>query len=124
MRHLAIAALLALTSAGCDTFTNRAAVHVRFRNATPWVVTAVSLTSPGNTLRADRLALGEESRYERQDGAYPYGALSMLANDVTRRVIPIDYDGERSLPAGDYTYVILYAPTVPDSVSLTLQRDR
>lgn len=124
MRSLAIATLLAAASGGCDSFTNRTAVHVRFRNDTPWVVTGVSLTSPGNILRTDRLSPGEASRYERQDGAYPYGALRMRANDVARRLIPIDYDGERSLPAGDYTYVILYSPTNPDSVSLVLQRDR
>ena len=124
MRHLATATLLVFASGACNAFTNQAAVHVRFRNATPWVITGVSLTSPGNTLHTDRLAPGEVSRYERQDGAYPYGALRIRANDMTRRVIPIDYDGERALPAGDYTYVIRYTPTNPDSVSLALQRDR
>lgn len=123
MRKHAVAVVL-VVACGCSAFTNQKGVHVRFQNATPWVMTNVTLTSPGNTLHADRLAPGEESVYERQDGAFPYGALDVVANNVRRRLTPIDYDGEHSLPAGDYTYVILYAPGMPDSVSLRLQRDR
>ena len=123
MRKLAVAAVLVLAF-GCNTLTNQKGVHVRFQNATPWVVTNVTLTSLGNALHADRLAPGEASPYERQDGAFPYGSLGLVANNVSRRLTPIDYDGERSLPPGDYTYVILYAPVMPDSVSLQLQRDR
>ena len=123
MRKLAVAAVLVL-ACGCNAFTNQKGVHVRFQNATPWVITNVTLTSPGNTLHASRLAPGEESRYERQDGAFPYGALDVVAGNVRRRLTPIDYDGEHELPPGDYTYVILYAPTMSDSVSIRLQRDR
>src|SRR5689334_20209163 len=113
MRKHAVAVVL-VVACGCRVFTNQTGVHVRFQNATPWVMTNVTLTSPGNTLHSDRLAPGEESAYERQDGAFPYGALDVMANNVRRRLTPIDYDGERSLPAGDYTYVILYAPAMPD----------
>jgi len=123
MRNLAVTAVLVL-ACGCTAFTNQKGVHVRFRNATPWVMTNVTLTSPGSTLRAALLAPGEESSYERQDGAFPYGALDVVANNIRRRLTPIDYDGEHSLPPGDYTYVIVYAPTISDSVSIRLQRDR
>jgi hypothetical protein len=123
MRKLAIAAVLGF-AVGRNTLTSQKRVHVRLQNGTPWVVTNVTLTSPGNTLHADRLAPGAVSRYERQDGAFRYGALDLVADNVRRRLTPIDYDGEVSLPPGDYTYVILYAPVMRDGVFLQLQRDR
>lgn len=124
MRKLAVAAVLVCVCGCRNAFTDQKGVHVRFQNATPWVMTDVTLTSPGNVLHADRLAPGEQSPYERQDGAFPYGSLDVLANDVRRRETPFDYDGERSLSPGDYTYVIIYAPIRSDSVSIRLQRDR
>ena len=58
MRKLGVGAVL-LWACGCNAVTNQKGVHVRFQNATPWVMTNVTLTSPGNILHADRLAPGE-----------------------------------------------------------------
>ena len=119
------AVLAALTIGGCSSpFAAGDSVETRFRNATPFVLTDVSLSWPGGSMQVASLAPGTSSFYERHDGAYSYGGLKVTMNGTVRRLQPIDYVGESPLGAGRYTYVITTSTSFPDGIELRLQPER
>ena len=123
LRRPFIAALAAAMLSGCSSpFEASDHVEARFRNATPFTLTDVSLSWPGGSMHVDALAPGASSAFERHDGAYSYGALAVTMNGTVRRLQPTDYVGESPLAAGLYTYVISTSTYSPDGIELQLER--
>lgn len=128
MRLLARTLLAVITATilgGCSgPFEPSSHVETRFRNATPFTLTDVSLSWPGGSMQVAELAPGASSSLERHDGAYSYGALNVTMNGTVRRLQPIDFVGESPLVAGRYTYVINTSTSFPDGVDLRLETER
>ncbi len=121
-RTLVLLLVVSLAACSAPLTDSGAGVQVRVRNDTPWSLLDLSLTWPGGGLRVAQLAVGASSDYERHDGAYSYGLLLVTANGAVRRLQPIDYVGESSLPAGRYTYVIAAAAWMPDGIDLHIEQ--
>jgi hypothetical protein len=96
-------------------------VEVRFRNATDFALTDVSLAWPGGSMQVSQLAPGAVSAYEQHDGAYRYGALQVKGGGIVRKLQPIGFVGEQALAAGRYTYVIIPSTYLPDGIDLRLE---
>jgi hypothetical protein len=128
MRLLArtfVAVLTAIVTGGCSSpFEASDHVEARFRNATPFTISDVSLSWPGGSMQVAALAPGASSDFGRHDGAYSYGALEVTMNGTVRRLQPIDYVGESPLGSGRYTYVIKTSTYSPDGIDLTLETER
>jgi len=120
-----LATLAALSIGGCgNPFSISNSVEVRFRNATTFTLTDISLSWPGGSMQVAQLAPGAASSYERHDGAYSYGAFAATTNGAVRRLQPIDYVGESPLGPGRYTYVIGPSTYLADGIDLRLEADR
>jgi hypothetical protein len=120
-----VAVAAAIVLGGCSSpFGVSDHVETRFRNATPFTLTDVSLSWPGGSMQVSSLAPGASSNFEHHDGAYSYGALNVTMNGAVRHLQPIDYVGESPLGAGRYTYVISTSTYFPDGVDLQLETER
>jgi hypothetical protein len=125
LRPYALILLGTLAVGGCRFITGAVdPVEVRMRNATSLELTAIRFSSPGGSLEVSRLSPGEASAYVRQDCAYPYGSLTVVANGVERRIQPFDYVGASPLGPGRYSYAILTSTVLQGGFDLTLERDR
>jgi hypothetical protein len=123
LRSILLALVVVTTTSCSDALTGTDHTEVRFRNATTFTLTDISLAWPGGSIHVDALAPGASSTYESHDGAYSYGLLLVTAGGKVRRLQPIDYVGEQPLGNGKYTYLITESTSFADGIDMQLLID-
>ena len=106
-----VAALGVAVIAACSNpFSADDGTHIRLRNSSAFVLTAVKFQPGEPELEFSRIEPGEATDYVAVDNAYSYGYLEVTVNGARRVIQPIDYVGESYIGDGRFTYVITIEP--------------
>ena len=88
---------------GCeDRDDNLSAVNLRIKNTSEVSFSTVQVGA-ADKIHTD-VASGEYSDYLEYETAYKYAYISLVAQDTTYTLQPVDFVGETPLPLGFYTY--------------------
>jgi hypothetical protein len=105
------AALGVAVTAGCSNpFSADDGTHIRLRNSSAFVLTAVTFQPGEPQLKFARIEPGEATDYVPVSNAYSYGYLDVTVDGARRVIQPIDYVGESYIGDGRFTYVITIEP--------------
>jgi hypothetical protein len=105
------AALGVAVTAGCSNpFSADDGTHIRLRNSSAFVLTAVTFQPGEPQLKFARIEPGEATAYVPVSNAYSYGYLDVTVDGARRVIQPIDYVGESYIGDGRFTYVITIEP--------------
>jgi len=97
MKTLLILAVLVATTLGCY------ATDIRIRNDSNIDFKDVIV---GNKKYGD-IKHGQATDYQYWDHAYGYAFVSLFAGSKPKKIQPIDFDGEKFLGEGKFTYVLM-----------------
>ena len=109
---------------GCgNPFSTDDGTHIRLRNSSSFVLTAVTFQPGEPELEFARIEPGEATDYVQVDNAYPYGYLDVTVNGARRVIQPIDYVGESYIGDGRFTYVIAIDPGTLNPTTTLVKED-
>ena len=93
--------------AGCnDPFSTDDGTHIRLRNSSSFILTAITFKPGEPEIKFARIDPGEVTNYIPVANAYRYGYLDVTVDGARRVIQPIDYVGENYIGEGRFTYVI------------------
>jgi len=98
-------------------------VRIRLKNETGDDMHNVSVNFRGQVINYGFISKGEYSNYYKPARAYGYAYVEWKAGNTIRKVVPVDYVGEKDLEAGSYTYIVLPAKT-ENVYWINLQKDK
>jgi hypothetical protein len=110
LKVVAAALGVAVTAACSNPFSADDGTHIRLRNSSAFVLTAVTFQPGEPQLKFARIEPGEATDYVPVSNAYSYGYLDVTVDGARRVIQPIDYVGESYIGDGRFTYVITIEP--------------
>jgi hypothetical protein len=110
LKVVAAALGVAVTAACSNPFSADDGTHIRLRNSSAFVLTAVTFQPGEPQLKFARIEPGEATDYVPVSHAYSYGYLDVTVDGARRVIQPIDYVGESYIGDGRFTYVITIEP--------------
>jgi hypothetical protein len=98
-------------------------VNIRLKNETGDDMQNVSVNFRGQVINYGFISKGEYSKYYKPGRAYGYAYVEWKARNTIKKVVPVDYVGEKELEVGNYTYIIL--PLKGEDIYwINLQKDK
>lgn len=103
-----VVGIIAFLVVSCQSISGDGAVEVRLHNLSTTAFDSVTVQFPRDTHRYGPLGAGELSAFATVKEAYGYARVEAWTGGEAYVIQPIDYVGERRLPAGRHTYGLTF----------------